>query len=103
MNQLSYNKIKLGVALFFATFLLNVTVLAQPCVNPGQTAATAFPVCGSTLFTQTNVPPCAGIATPSPSCSFTNSNPYFYKFTVVTSGTLGFLITPVNMAAKKIP
>jgi gliding motility-associated-like protein len=78
--------------------LLNINGFCQPCSNPGQTVRTAFPVCGNTIFTQTNVPPCQGIPTPG-GCSLSNSNPYFYKFTVVTPGTLGFIITPFNFAS----
>jgi gliding motility-associated-like protein len=75
--------------------LFSTNTYCQPCSNPGQTAQTAFPVCGNTTFVQNNVPACQGIPTPG-GCSLSNSNPYFYKFTVVTSGTLGFLITPFN-------
>jgi gliding motility-associated-like protein len=78
--------------------LLSIDAYCQPCSNPGQTVQTAFPVCGNTIFTQTNVPPCQGITTAG-GCSLSNSNPYFYKFTVVTSGTLGFIITPFNLAS----
>jgi gliding motility-associated-like protein len=82
----------------FSTLLIlwSLMGLCQPCSNPGQTAQTAFPVCGSTVFTQLNVPPCTGINT---GCTISNNNPYFYKFTVVSSGTLGFLITPINLAS----
>jgi gliding motility-associated-like protein len=76
--------------------LLSLRPYCQPCSNPGQTVQTAFPVCGSTIFTQLNVPPCTGIPT---GCTVSNNNPYFYKFTVVSSGTLGFLITPINLAS----
>jgi gliding motility-associated-like protein len=79
-------------------FLFSINAYSQPCSNPGQTAQTAFPVCGNTIFTQTNVPPCQGIPTPG-GCSLSNSNPYFYKFTIVTSGTLGFLITPFSLSS----
>jgi hypothetical protein len=65
------------------------------CTQPGQTVETAFPVCGATTFNQSMVPTCTGLTPVSPSCDIL-SNCYFYKFTVVTSGTLGFLITPVS-------
>jgi gliding motility-associated-like protein len=79
-------------------FLCSIKAYCQPCSNPGQTVRTAFPVCGNTIFTQTNVPPCQGIPTAG-GCSLSNNNPYFYKFTVVTSGTLGFIITPFNLSS----
>jgi gliding motility-associated-like protein len=85
---------------YFLAALITVCslkVYCQPlCSNPGQTVQTAFPVCGSTVFTQLNVPSCTGIST---GCTINNNNPYFYKFTVVTSGTLGFLITPINLSS----
>jgi gliding motility-associated-like protein len=75
-------------------------VFAQtnPCIQPGQTVQTAFPVCGNTVFTQTAVPACGGIGTPG-GCTVSNNNPYFYKFTIATTGTLGFVITPNNPSA----
>jgi gliding motility-associated-like protein len=68
-----------------------------PCTQPGQTVETAFPVCGATIFNQSMVPTCLGITPVTPSCDIL-SNCYFYKFTVVTSGTLAFLITPLTLA-----
>jgi gliding motility-associated-like protein len=83
--------------IFLLQFFLCVqfTALAQPCTNPGQTPETAFPVCGATVFVQGFVPNCQ--AQPAAySCGVTFNNPYYYKFTVYSSGTLGFLITPFS-------
>jgi len=73
---------------------------AQACTALGQTPSTAFPVCGTNVFVQTSVPPCSNGVVPTPTCSappiYTDLNPYWYKFTCFTPGTLGFLINPNN-------
>lgn len=85
--------------LLFVVF--RTTALCQPCTTAGQTPATAFPVCATNVFQQTNVPICATNDLFVPGCSGTgnalyqNKNPFFYKFTCYTSGTLGFVITPL--------
>ncbi len=75
---------------------------SQPCTTIGQTPSTAFPVCGTSTFTQTTVPLCSTDSLYVPGCSntasdaaYANKNPFFYKFTCFTGGTLGFLITPL--------
>jgi gliding motility-associated-like protein len=76
------------------------TANAQVCTNLGQTPATAFPVCGTDVFTQTSVPACSNHTIPTfctnDGNSYADLNPYWYKFTCFTSGTLGFLIDPNN-------
>jgi len=72
------------------------------CANPGQTPSTAFPVCGTSVFTQNTVPICGGRRLPSPACAqdpISDKNPFWYKFTCFQSGTLGFLITPKDLAS----
>ena len=71
-----------------------------PCTTLGQTPATAFPVCGTDTFSQTNVPICVN----RPITTFCNDgiiyqdlNPFWYRFTCFKSGTLGFMITPNNL------
>lgn len=77
---------------------------AQNCTTKGQTPETAFPVCGTNTFIQSNVPICRTNDLYVPGCSgpgaadYANKNPYWYKFTCYKSGTLGFLITPNNIA-----
>jgi len=89
-------------------FLLLITVtlvFLQPgrtqCSNLGQTPATAFPVCGTDIFTQTSVPPCVNhiIQTNCPNDGnvYRDLNPYWYKFTCFQSGTLGLQIKPNNL------
>jgi gliding motility-associated-like protein len=75
---------------------------AQNCTNPGQTPATAFPVCGTSVFHQTSVPICSSHDLLVPGCSsqtggYQDKNPFWYKFTCFAAGTLGFLITPTDM------
>src|SRR5439155_5749479 len=69
---------------------------AQTCTAPGQNPSTAFPVCGTSVFTQNSVPICGGKRIPSPTCTATlrDINPFWYKFTCFQSGTLGFKISP---------
>lgn len=92
---------------FISLFLIGLfslqagPVFSQACTTLGQTPSTAFPVCGITVFKQTNVPYCKTNDIYVPGCSntgnanYANKNPFFYKFTCFTSGTLGFLITPL--------
>lgn len=72
---------------------------AQNCDNLGQKPGSAFPVCGTTVFTQSQVPICGNRLVPNPCNSdlITDKNPYWYKFTCYQSGTLGFEITPANL------
>ncbi len=78
-------------------------VSAQTCSGPGQVPGSEFPVCGATVFSQTVVPDCSGNVVPTPCTAttgivFADKNPYWYKFTCFAAGTLGFLITPNNLA-----
>lgn len=72
------------------------------CTALGQNPATAFPVCGTNVFSQTTVPYCGGepVVTPcqvNSTVPYSDINPYWYKFTCYTSGTLGFLLTPIDL------
>jgi len=72
------------------------------CTALGQNPSTAFPVCGTNTFSQTTVPYCGGepVVTPcqvNSTVPYSDINPYWYKFTCYTSGTLGFLLTPVDL------
>src|SRR6187455_2689773 len=71
----------------------------QACTTLGQTPQTAFPVCGLDTFHQQIVPNCGNIPVPVPGCNditYTDLNPFWYKFTCYQTGTLGFLINPVD-------
>src|SRR6059058_5232579 len=85
---------------FLYFLFIHCTIQAQNCSNPGQSPSTAFPVCGTSVFTQTTVPLCPGQLLPSPACSadpIKDVNPYWYKFTCFQPGTLSFLITPKDL------
>jgi gliding motility-associated-like protein len=87
------------IILFVALNLGVVQALAQPCTTLGQNPSTAFPVCGATTFTQLTVPLCSNGNVPVKGCPtsiYNTANPYWYKFTCYSAGTLGFIITPLN-------
>lgn len=87
------------VFLLLICCLLKANVFAQYCTNPGQTPATAFPVCGNSVFQQNTVPLCDTKPIYVPGCEgtgadYSGKNPYWYKFTCFQAGTLAFTITP---------
>lgn len=90
--------------LFFVLLFIVLIADAQDCTTKGQTPQTAFPVCGTNTFSQSNVPICSTNDLYVPGCSgpgaadYANKNPYWYKFTCYKTGTLGFLITPNDMS-----
>ena len=90
--------IKKILVLLVVCFSIVIISKAQPvCTTLGQNPSTAFPVCGTTVFAQTTVPFCGGVNIPAPPCPrgpFSDKNPFWYKFTCFTGGTLGFLINP---------
>lgn len=97
---LSYRMKKILVTVL-ALFIVASTRLIAQCSTLGQTASTAFPVCGTGNFFQGNVPSCvnSGIFVPGCSgsaCSYEDLNPFWYRFTCFTSGSLGFIIDPIN-------
>jgi len=92
------------LSILLLTLVLLYKTNAQTCTTLGQTPATAFPVCGTTEFAQSNVPICFTNSINVPGCStgpnaatYTDKNPFWYKFTCYESGTLGFLITPNDL------
>ncbi len=84
--------------LFIITTCLLIASLvagSQTCTTPGQNPATAFPVCGTSTFSQSSVPLCGGTPVPAGGCGqVTDVNPFWYKFTCFQSGTLAFKIKP---------
>jgi gliding motility-associated-like protein len=73
---------------------------SQSCTTLGQTPATAFPVCGTGVFSKGNVPSCTNRTVIVPGCNnqntYADANPFWYKFTCFQSGTLGLTIDPVS-------
>ena len=98
-TNLQHNQNALAMLRSFALIalcLLQQFVSGQTCTNLGQNPQTAFPVCGATVFTQNSVALCGNRAVTGPCGSgLTDRNPYWYKFTCYTSGTLGFVINPL--------
>ncbi len=88
---------------FFLSLITHELIRAQACTTLGQTPSTAFPVCGTKIFTQINVPLCSTNSLFVPGCTgnsnanYANKNPFFYKFTCFTGGSLGFIITPSDL------
>src|SRR5579863_1592610 len=83
--------------LFTGMLAATQEVRAQACTTAGQTPGTAFPVCGTSVFKQTTVALCENSAVPTycnDNAPYTDINPYYYKFTCFTAGTLGFEVTP---------
>jgi len=94
-------RIKIITILIATAFIINKS--KGQCTTLGQNPSTAFPVCGTTVFNQATVPICSSNSLYVPGCSGTgtanyeNKNPFWYKFTCFTSGTLGFVITPLDL------
>jgi len=83
----------------YSTIVIQVNA-QQTCTTVGQNPSTAFPVCGTSVFNQSTVPICGDRPLSAPGCSgvqLSDKNPYWYKFTCFTGGTLGFLITPLDL------
>jgi len=86
------NRLLIGLCFLF----LPVMLRAQ-CTTLGQTPATAFPVCGTAVFTKDIVPICTNNTIPvacNDGAQYSDKNPYWYKFTCFKAGTLGFGIIP---------
>jgi len=76
-----------------------VVLRAQTCTVLGQTPATAFPVCGTSVFQKDTVPICNNGAVPlacNDGAQYSDKNPFWYKFTCFRAGTLSFTIDPVT-------
>jgi gliding motility-associated-like protein len=88
------------VLFILLVYLVGQKAYSQPCTVLGQNPATAFPVCGTNVFSQNNVPLCGNRTVPGIGCGsgLSDKNPFWYKFTAFTSGTLGFLITPNQLS-----
>lgn len=91
--------------IIFLLFFLQVAIqnhLSGQCTTLGQTPVSAFPVCGSTDFSQSTVPPCTNrimvTKCQNDGTPYADANPYWYKFTCYTAGTLGLLIIPNTLS-----
>ncbi|MCG2617123.1 gliding motility-associated C-terminal domain-containing protein [Terrimonas sp. NA20] len=94
--------VRIPFVLFVFVALLTAHSAHSQCTALGQNPSTAFPVCGTTVFQQTSVPLCSSHSLYVPGCpdgaAYENRNPYWYKFTCYTAGSLGFTITPSILA-----
>ncbi len=92
--------LRVGKIIFFLSFLSLIAIegWSQACTTLGQNPFSAFPVCGATSFTQLSVPIC-GVGVLKNKCTdrtpYSDKNPFWYKFTCYSAGSLGFLITPL--------
>ncbi|MES2004140.1 MAG: gliding motility-associated C-terminal domain-containing protein [Bacteroidota bacterium] len=90
------------IFVFFFALMAAVGGWSQACTTLGQNPYSAFPVCGSTNFQQNTVPVCGINAIPT-FCPkdgnvYLDKNPFWYKFTCYTAGTLAILIRPNNLS-----
>ncbi len=87
------------LALILFIFFLQYHSFGQVCSTLGQTPGTAFPVCGTDTFYQGTVPNCGGALFPDicKGDGLSDMNPFYYTFTCFSTGTLGFLITPLDL------
>jgi len=90
------------IAVFICVMLVmsNFGSYGQGCTTLGQNPSTAFPVCGTGVFSQNTVPICVNPTLPVPGCSADvnyGKNPFWYRFTCFTTGTLGFTINPLSI------
>lgn len=88
--------------LLLQVLLFATNIQAQRCFVRGQTPATAFPVCGTDTFIQNQVPLCNNGIIAVPGCAGTgvvyqDKNPFWYRFTCYETGTLGFIIDPLQV------
>lgn len=68
----------------------------------GQNPSTSFPVCGSSVFVQNSVPICGSrviISACNTGTIYLDKNPFWYKFKCYATGTLGFIITPLDLTS----
>jgi hypothetical protein len=88
----------LKTVLPFLILILSALQAVSQCSTLGQTASTAFPVCGVDTFKQSTVPLCSTHNMDVPGCAgtaaYSDVNPFWYQFKCYKGGTLGFLITP---------
>jgi gliding motility-associated-like protein len=81
----------------FIAYLLTLSVWGWSQSYPlkGQLAATAFPICAQDTFRQVALPNGFDANIQIPGCDpFFELNPFYYRFTCYTAGTLGFMIIP---------
>jgi gliding motility-associated-like protein len=91
-------RLLLAFVVLFA-FGNNASLSQTVCLDNGQNPSSAFPVCGSSAFVQSNVNLCGNFPVPVKPClgdgyTYTDINPYWYKFTCFKTGTLSLYVNP---------
>jgi gliding motility-associated-like protein len=86
----------LGLIVF--CFSIIIYSKAQTCSLPGMTPDNAIPVCGTSVFHQSQVTNCTGPDVAQSSCPVgaTSSSSFWYKFTCYQTGSLGFLMSGIS-------
>ncbi len=102
--QILFRKLLLMPRLLFALSLIIISstqLAGQTCTTAGQTPSSAILVCGPAAVSQPIVPLCGQSAIPVP-CNdgypYINVNPTWFKMSCQSGGTLGFTITPDDLA-----
>jgi gliding motility-associated-like protein len=80
--------------------LFAVKLPAQICTLPGQTPASAFPICSNGIYNQPYLTACRNNSVYVPGCTdartnYGDNNPFYYKFSCFAAGSFAFTITPV--------
>ncbi len=90
--------IKKILTLIVFCFSIIIHCNAQTCSLPGMTPDNAFPVCGTSVFHQSQVDNCTGPDVAQSRCTVgaTSSSSFWYKFTCYQSGSLGFLMSGIS-------
>src|SRR5678816_779851 len=91
---------RIFIGLCLIVLCINSSSAQTPCDTLGQNPGTAFPVCGTDTFSISSVPICGDKRVPGPCTNvpLTDKNPFWYKFTCFSAGTLGFVITPNTLS-----
>lgn len=78
--------------------LISFEIKAQVCSGPGRTPQTATVVCGTLVFTESNLTNCTAPNLPGMGCgnTVTSGRSVWYRFRCYQSGTLGFTIAPLS-------
>lgn len=91
-----------GIVLLLLLLWTTGRIAAQSCSNKGQNPSSAFPVCATVKFNQADVPICTSHKLNVPGCTdglneYEDKNPFWYRITCYTTGTLGFTVTPKDL------
>ena len=83
--------------ILYSLFFLSQHTYSQACNGLGRTPDKAIPLCGTSIYTQDTVSLCDGGTLATGCGTGTVENPYWFKFTCYSGGSLPFMITPLNL------